>query len=108
MDRNKTLLKRILEEIELIDEVTSEIEEEDFLSDKIIQHAVCMSLITIGECANHLSEEFIEANSQIAWFEIIAVRNISAHGYWQLDMRQIWKAAIEDIPILKEFLLGEI
>jgi uncharacterized protein with HEPN domain len=26
------------------------------------------------------------------WFQIVAVRNIAAHGYWQLDMQQIWQA----------------
>ena len=29
---------------------------------------------------------------------------ILAHGYWQLDMKQIWKAIIEDIPVLKKFV----
>ena len=35
---------------------------------------------------------------------IIAVRNIAAHGYWQLDMQQIWQAVEEDIPTLDEFV----
>jgi uncharacterized protein with HEPN domain len=32
--------------------------------------------------------------------------NIAAHGYWQLDMQQIWQAIEEDIPSLSEFVFG--
>jgi len=63
-----------------------------------------MSLIVIGECANHLSEEFKEKHYGIEWIQIVAVRNIAAHGYWQLDIRQIWTAINEDLPALKRFL----
>jgi len=106
MDRNLAQLKRIQEEVSFIENAIEGFTEIKFLEDEVVQRAICMSLITIGECANHLSEEFTEENSHIPWVEIIAVRNISAHGYWQLDMKQIWKAVIEDIPILKEFALN--
>ncbi|MDR2006720.1 MAG: DUF86 domain-containing protein [Acidaminococcales bacterium] len=36
----------------------------------------------------------------IEWVQIVAVRNIAAHGYRQLDMRQIWQATEDDIPTL--------
>ena len=62
-----------------------------------------MALITIGECANHLSDVFKEEHPEIEWVQIIAVRNIAAHGYWQLDMEQIWQAMKEDIPDLRTF-----
>lgn len=75
-----------------------------FLRDEVVQHAVSMSLITIGECANHLSETFKELHDEIEWVQIIAVRNIAAHGYWQLSMEQIWQAVIEDIPKLRKFI----
>jgi uncharacterized protein with HEPN domain len=63
-----------------------------------------MSILTIGECANRLSDEFKDRHSHIEWLQIVAVRNIAAHGYWQLDMRQIWQAIEEDIPVLNEFV----
>ena len=69
-----------------------------------LQHALSMSIITIGECANRLSNEFKDSHPQIEWVQIIAVRNIAAHGYWQLDMQQIWQAIEEDIPGLDEFV----
>jgi len=78
-------------------------DKDSFLRDDIIQHAITMSLVTIGECANHLSEGFTKKHTQIHWVEIIAVRNIAAHGYWQLNMEQIWQAIEDDIPKLCDF-----
>lgn len=96
-------IERIKDELSFIQNTLSGKDKEAFSTDSIIQHAISMSLITIGECANHLSEEFKEAYSEIEWIQIVAVRNIAAHGYWQLNMEQIWQAVIEDIPKLEDF-----
>jgi uncharacterized protein with HEPN domain len=104
MNRDKTLLERIKTEVDFIRSATADKTESLFLADDVLQHAVCMSLITIGECAHHLSDGFREKHSEIEWIQIIAVRNIAAHGYWQLDMRQIWAAVKSDIPMLKDFI----
>ncbi len=104
MRRDKTQLERIIEEIEFIQKSISITDKETFLSDDLLQHAITMSLITIGECANHLSDEFKNEHAEIEWIQIIAARNIAAHGYWQLSMEQIWQAIVEDIPRLKDFI----
>jgi len=102
-DRDKLHIDRIREELRFIKRTLEHTNREAFLQDEIVQHAISMSLITIGECANHLSEEFKEMYSHIEWVQIVAVRNIAAHGYWQLDMEQIWQAVEEDIPQLSDF-----
>ena len=101
--RDKTNIDRIKEELTFIKKTLNDVSREIFLQNEIIQHAISMSFITIGECANHLSAEFKERYNEIEWVQIIAVRNIAAHGYWQLDMEQIWQAALEDIPVLTDF-----
>ena len=101
--RDKIHIDRIKEELYFIGETLENINRESFLNDEIIQHAICMALITIGECANHLSLEFKENHSDIEWIQITAIRNIAAHGYWKLNMEQIWQAMEEDIPALKKF-----
>jgi len=102
--RDRTLIERFREEIAFIKRATVSVEKELFLADEVLQHAICMSLLTIGECANHLSEEFTSQYPEVAWIQIIAVRNLAAHGYWQLDMRQIWQAIQKDIPEFELFL----
>jgi len=101
---DKTRLERMSEEVEFITKTTAGVSEACFLDDSLLQHGICMSIITIGECANQLSDEFTEKYAEIPWVQIVAVRNIAAHTYQQLDMRQIWKAVILDIPKLREFL----
>jgi uncharacterized protein with HEPN domain len=103
-ERDRANIERIADELRYINSVTARISREDFLRDETLQHALSMSILTIGECANRLSDEFKNRHAQIEWIQIVAVRNIAAHGYWQLDMRQIWQAVEEDIPVLDEFV----
>ena len=102
-DRDINYIERIKVELDFIKKSVEIRDKQSFLQDDIIQHAISMSLITIGECANHLSDYFRAKHTQIEWVQVIAVRNIAAHGYWQLDMEQIWQAVEEDIPRLCEF-----
>jgi uncharacterized protein with HEPN domain len=102
-DRDEICIKRIAEELEFIQNSIKNTEKNIFLNDKILQHAIKMSLIVIGENVNHLSEKFKKMHKEIEWDPIIAVRNMASHGYWQLNMEQIWKAIETDIPNLKTF-----
>ena len=105
-ERDKIHVERIKRELQFIEKSLRNVSRETFLSDDILQHAISMALITIGECANHLSLDFREKHADIEWVQIVAVRNIAAHGYWQLDMRQIWQAIQDDIPALRKFFDG--
>ena len=105
-ERDRTTIERISEELRYIKTVTAKTSREEFLRDVTLQRALTMAILTIGECANRLSDEFKVKHSKIEWIEIIAVRNVAAHGYWQLDMKQIWQAIEEDIPVLDEFMRG--
>ena len=102
-ERDNAHIERIKRELCFIKKNLEDVSEIAFLADEMLQHAISMSLIIIGECASHLSEEFKDEHPKIEWVQIIAVRNIAAHGYWQLDMKQIWQAMKEDIPVLVEF-----
>ena len=103
-ERDRTNVERIASELAFIKGVSTKISKDVFLQDDILQHALCMALLTIGECANHLSDKFKKQHPQLDWVQIIAVRNLAAHGYWQLDMEQIWQAVEEDIPMLEAFV----
>ena len=105
-ERDRTTIERIADELRYIKTVTAKTSREEFLRDVTLQRALTMAILTIGECANRLSDEFKVKHSKIEWVQIIAVRNIAAHGYWQLDMMQIWQAIEEDIPVLDEFVRG--
>ncbi|MCL2351825.1 MAG: DUF86 domain-containing protein [Firmicutes bacterium] len=105
-ERDHNNIERIKEELRFINKTLADKSKVEFLKDDVIQHAISMSLITIGECANHLSDEFKKRHSHIEWIQVIAVRNIAAHGYWQLNMEQIWQAMEEDIPELCKLFIS--
>jgi len=102
-ERDSLHLSRVKSELKFIKQHIADVDKNDFLTNDVLQHALSMALITIGECANHLSDEFKNQHPNIEWVQIVAVRNIAAHGYWQLNMAQIWQAVEEDIPKLDAF-----
>ena len=103
-ERDRSILVRIADELHYIKKAIANISRDNFMRDDTLQRALTMSILTIGECANRLTDVLKDNYPQIEWTQIVAVRNIAAHGYWQLDMRQIWQAILEDIPKLNEFI----
>ena len=60
-----------------------------------------MPILQIGELAKHLSNDFINAHSNIPWRAIKGMRDFFAHQYHSMDKEIIWNVAIEKIPDLK-------
>ena len=49
-----------------------------------------------------LSLPFKEKNSDTPWKDIIAMRHVLVHGYYQISPLQVWKVVKEDLPTLKK------
>lgn len=82
---------------------------EGFLNDKRTQNAVAMSLIALGELANNLHQKFpvfIETYPHIPWKYIRGMRNVIAHGYFELDFVIVFETAITSIPQLQQQLIN--
>ena len=65
MKSHTSQFERIAEQLAFIARTLKNIDNKSFLPDEVVQHTVSMALITIGECANHLSNQFKETNSTI-------------------------------------------
>jgi len=102
MDKNLTIINHIIEHINNIINTQKRFGNnyDTFVSDKDYFNSVCMSLLQIGELANHLTTEFKSTHNSIPWKNITGLRNIVVHGYGQLDMETVWVTVIEDIPEL--------
>ena len=102
MDKDTSIIKAIIEHIENVQKTEKRFgrEYDIFVSDKDYFNSVCMSLLQIGELANHLTEKFISAHADIPWRNIIGLRNVVVHGYGQLDMEVVWTTLTDDIPEL--------
>ena len=102
MDKNKSIIQHIIEHIEDILSAQKRFGNDynTFAFDKDYFNSVCMSLLQIGELANHLTQDFKSAYTSIPWKNIIGLRNIVVHGYGQLDIETVWATITDDIPEL--------
>ena len=106
--RDKQIVNKIVTEIEVLETLIVGFEESVFLTDERTKRAVCMTLINIGELVKNLTEDFKMAYCQIPWKSIAGLRDVTAHKYQTLHMGDVWYTVQQDIPKLKESLLGTI
>ncbi len=72
-----------------------------FENDELIQTWVVRHLQIIGEAASRISKKMQSAHPEIAWANIIAMRNILVHEYFGIDQDEIWSTVEFDLPVLK-------
>ena len=72
----------------------------------IYRNSITMPILQIGELVKNLSEEFTAKHSAMAWKAIAGMRDIFAHHYGSIDYEMTWNTSVEDIPALKEYLMG--
>lgn len=102
--RDQQLLKKAILECEDIVRYTCNIEQHIFLSNDLLQKAIAMSLLNLGEYVNKFSDEVLTLSSDIPWKKIIGLRNIVAHGYGELKMELVWNLTQNEIPLLAQKL----
>ncbi len=74
-----------------------------FLLDPKTQSATIMQLIVIGELAKKLPEE-VKNKIDLPWKLMAGFRDFAVHEYFELDLRQIWDTASQDVPLVKQKL----
>ena len=99
--RDKIILQKIIEAADVGLKVFNNISLEKFLNDDGMKLSMSMTVIRIGELVKNLSQEFRIENSQIKWKAIAGFRDVIAHKYETLNMKDVYKTASEDFPELK-------
>lgn len=103
-------LKKIRESLDIVLERTGNITSvDDFLqspSGVMLLDSVCMKLIAIGESVKNL-DKLIRRNllleyPEIPWKNVMGVRDIIVHHYFDVDADEIFRICMEDIPVLKQ------
>jgi len=72
-----------------------------FERDELLQVWFLRHLQIIGEAARALPEDVRALAPEISWLEIIGMRNILVHGYFDIDTDIVWDAATRDVPAIK-------
>ncbi|MDB5454574.1 MAG: hypothetical protein JWP92_159 [Caulobacter sp.] len=60
---------------------------------QLVFDAVAMNVLVIGESIGRLPDRLKDQLGDSPWKSIVAVRNLVAHGYPELDERIIWDIA---------------
>lgn len=87
--RDKVLLKEIFDLIDLTIKNVPKSKAE-FLKDHNAKDAAALRIQAIGEHMRGLSDEFREQHPALPWRQAIAMRNIIAHDYGNLDYEIVW------------------
>jgi uncharacterized protein with HEPN domain len=105
--------ERLLDILEAIEKIEKRVgpDQKAFERDELLQVWAVHYLQIIGEAGTRLSEQLRTKHLEIPWGNIIGMRHILVHGYFDLDLEIVWKAVIVDLPALKpqiEAIVGEI
>jgi uncharacterized protein with HEPN domain len=79
--------------------------EEAFRSDELIQKWMTGHIQVIGEAARSLSGEFRDRTCDVPWSDIIGMRNVLVHHYFQIDLDRVWQVVCNDLPVLKKLIV---
>lgn len=93
-------LQDILEAVKKIEKFTHE-GQDAFVADERTQVWVVYHLEILGEAANNISAEIIQAHPEIPWNKIIGMRNVLAHQYFGIDLEIVWQVVERDLPQIK-------
>ncbi len=100
MRDDRQRLRDILEAIDRIQDRTGE-GREAFEDNELLQVWVIYHLQVLGEAALHVSESLRSTHPDIPWQQIIGMRHILVHGYFQTDVDIVWQVVARDLPILR-------
>lgn len=100
--KDKGRLEHILAAIERAERFSAGMSLDELRQDELTYFAVVKCIEIVGEASYMLTAEFREAHPQTIWRDIIAMRHVLVHGYYQVSAKQVWKVVNEDLPTLKE------
>jgi len=72
-----------------------------FEKDELVQSWVVRHLQIIGEAARALPPDVRERFPEIPWPQIIGMRHILVHDYFEIDSQVVWDVVIRNLPELK-------
>ena len=104
--RDKERLNHMIEAIDNIFEFTYGKSFDVYRSDKMLRFAVIKNIEIVGEAAYLLTKEFKTNHPSIEWEDMIGMRHILVHGYYQIKDEIIWATIDTELQPLKEKIIS--
>lgn len=102
--RDIVIINKVLEEIDIGVDMLGTSTLEEFLNDEKLKRAVSMTVINIGKLIKNITEDTRKEHPYIPWKAIAGMRDIAAHKYQTLRMKDVYHTVCIDFPQLKEKL----
>ena len=99
MRSDRERLLDILEAIERI-ELQATRGRAAFDQSEVAQTAIIRWIEIIGEAARGLSGDLRQAHPEVPWRQMVAMRNVVVHGYFDIDIELVWSVVKNDLPKL--------
>lgn len=104
--KDRGRLEHMLVAIANVEEFTKDITLNDFVNSKVLFFAVVKNIEIVGEATYMLTKEFKESHQSIPWLVIEKMRHVLVHGYYTVSPEKVWDTVQEDLPVLKEKIVG--
>ena len=104
LQRDENILRRIVSEIDYLEEALGNMPVEQFSTDETLKRAAAMASINVGELAKHLSDRFHEEHPGNELRMAARARDVYAHGYYSLSFERVYETAKDDYPRVKEWI----
>ena len=66
--------------------------------------AICMMLIAVGEAFKQIDRKtggkLLARYPEVEWVGVKGVRDVIAHGYFDIDLEEVYNICRDDIPLL--------
>lgn len=79
---------------------------EALVADKRTYYSVMKNVEIVGEAAYKLTKAFKDLHPKTPWKIIQGMRHISVHEYANIDDKELYNAAVNDIPELRNQVKG--
>ena len=103
--KDRTRLLHMMEGIDNIMEFKEGVDFETFASTKLLKFGIFYNVAIIGEAAYKLTKEFTASHPDVPWRDIINMRHVLVHSYYQIDPEILWETINNDLIELREALL---
>ena len=74
--------------------------EEGFLASPRDQDAILRQLTVAGEAAKNVSTGFRASHPEVPWKKVAGFRDVAVHGYFRVDVKEVWRIVQQDVPPL--------
>lgn len=101
-------LTDIIEAIERINSVLTNVSLEAFENDWQRQWLVERGVGIISEASRHLPDDLKARNPEIPWQKVAGIGNVLRHNYESIAAPVLWKLVRADLPILERVCRSEL